>query len=194
VDETKGKRFPNHWATSRPVELIGTYGLEPNALFSNAAKCRSATTAIFSHAAVIRRINSELANDLGNLAQRVLSMINKNCDAKVPQPGTFSEADRWLLDKATELLAQVRQEMDVQALHKVLDKLWVVIGDGNRFVDEQAPWALKKTDPARMADSSLCAGRSFAPSRHLLQPFMRMLMGKLLISLPFLQRTRLRRA
>jgi len=77
-------------------------------------------------------------------------MINRNCNAAVPQPGERTPADEALLDSAHALLARLRGELAGQAFHRALDALWQVIGDANRYVDEQAPWTLRRTDPARM--------------------------------------------
>src|SRR3546814_15242973 len=87
----------------------------------------------------------------GNLAQRVLSMIAKNCDGKVPQPGALSGDDEALLGAAGALLAEVRAEMDRQQFHNALTKVWEVVGDANRYIDHAAPWTLRKTAPARLA-------------------------------------------
>jgi methionyl-tRNA synthetase len=162
-----------------PNELIATYGLDPVRYFMM-REVPFGNDSDFSHAAMIRRINGELANDLGNLAQRVLSMINKNCGAKVPEHGAFTEADKWLLGRVGELLGLVRQDMDVQAFHKALDHLWAVIGDGNRYVDEQAPWTLKKTDPARMATVLYVLAETLRHLAILIQPFMPDSMSNLL--------------
>jgi len=105
----------------------------------------------YSHEAMVNRINSDLANDFGNLVQRSLSMIARNCGGAVPQPGAFGEADEKLLAAARGLLAQVRGAMGSLALHRAIELIWNVVGDANRYVDAQAPWALRKTDPARMA-------------------------------------------
>ena len=104
----------------------------------------------FSHEGIIQRINADLANDLGNLAQRSLSMINKNCDAKVPTCGDLTDDDTELLTAATTLLDEVRAAYDVQAFHTALEKTWTVVRAANAYIDHQAPWALKKTDPVRM--------------------------------------------
>lgn len=162
-----------------PKELIATYGLDQTRYFL-LREMPFGNDGDFARAAMIRRINGELANDLGNLAQRVLSMINKNCDAKVPEHGVFTEADQWLLDRAAELLTLMRHEMDGQAFHKALDCLWAVIGDSNRYVDEQAPWALKKTDPVRMATVLYVLAETLRHLAILIQPFMPDSMGKLL--------------
>lgn len=133
-----------------PETLVNTYGLEQTRYFL-LREVPFGNDGDFSHRAMVNRINGDLANDYGNLVQRVLSMIGKSCGAAVPQPGPFTEADERLLGSAHGLLDAVRREIQVQAFHKVLDTVWAVIGDANRYVDEQAPWALRKTDPARMA-------------------------------------------
>ena len=104
----------------------------------------------YSHDAIVARINADLANDIGNLAQRSLSMISKNCDGKVPTPGAFSTEDKALMDAAYGLLEEIRPDIDQQQIHKVLDAIWKVVADANRYFAAQEPWALKKTDPERM--------------------------------------------
>lgn len=162
-----------------PYELISTYGLDQTRYFLM-REVPFGNDGDFSRAAMIRRINSELANDLGNLAQRSLSMIGKNCGAQVPAHGAFTEADNILLAKARALLQQMRQELDGQAFHKALDHLWLVIGDANRYVDEQAPWGLKKTDPARMETVLYVLAEVLRHLAILIQPFMPDTMNKLL--------------
>ena len=104
-----------------------------------------------SHETMVGRINGDLANDLGNLAQRVLSMINKNCDGKIPQPQPLMPDDTAIIAAATDVLGAVRDEFERQAFHRGLEAIWKIVGDANRYVDAQAPWALRKTDPERMA-------------------------------------------
>ncbi|NMM45965.1 methionine--tRNA ligase [Rhodospirillaceae bacterium KN72] len=105
----------------------------------------------FSKESMVNRINSDLANDLGNLGQRVLSMIAKNCDGKVPTPGALTPDDDVLIGAAKGALDEMRTAMEIQAIHRMLEAVWKVVGDANRYVDAQAPWALRKTDPDRMA-------------------------------------------
>ena len=104
----------------------------------------------FSHRAMVGRINGDLANDFGNLAQRVLSMIARNCAARVPTPGPLAAEDEALLGEADGLLGRVRAHLDQQQYHLALIDIWQVVSAANGYVDRQAPWALKKTDPARM--------------------------------------------
>ncbi|MFY9288796.1 MAG: methionine--tRNA ligase [Alphaproteobacteria bacterium] len=154
-----------------PYELIKTYGLDQMRYFLM-REVPFGNDGDFSRAAMIRRINSELANGIGNLAQRSLSMIAKNCSAQVPKHGVLTDADNALLTKAQALLSQVRADLDVQAFHKALDQLWAVIGEADRYVDEQAPWALKKTDEARMETVLYVLAETIRYLAIMLQPFM----------------------
>jgi methionyl-tRNA synthetase len=104
----------------------------------------------FSHESIVNRVNADLANDLGNLAQRSLSMIAKNCASKIPDPGAFSGADRHILESAEGLLPICREAMDRQAIHKAIEAIWQVVAAANRYFAAQEPWSLKKTDPERM--------------------------------------------
>jgi methionyl-tRNA synthetase len=133
-----------------PAELVATYGLDQVRYFL-LREVPFGNDGDFSHKAMVGRMNYDLANQFGNLAQRVLSMIAKNCDGKVPQPGELEAADEALLRAATALLQELRDEFDRQQFHGALTKTWEVVGAANRFIDHAAPWTLKKTDPARMA-------------------------------------------
>ncbi len=103
----------------------------------------------YSHEAIVQRINADLANDLGNLAQRSLSMIAKNCEGRVPMPGSFAEADLAILADADALAAKARVAMKDFALHTVLAEIWRVVAEANRYFAGQEPWKLTKSDPAR---------------------------------------------
>lgn len=162
-----------------PLELIETYGLDQMRYFVM-REVPFGQDGDFSRTAMVGRINSNLANDFGNLAQRSLSMIAKNCAGAVPDKGAFTDADHALLSKAYGLLDRVRSEMDVCAFHKALDAIWEVVGDGNRYVDEQAPWTLKKTDPVRMATVLYVLAETIRVLALLVQPFMPESMGKML--------------
>jgi methionyl-tRNA synthetase len=105
----------------------------------------------YSHEAIANRINADLANDLGNLAQRSLTMLNKHTGSAVPQPGAFTAADEVLLASTDALLERCREAMATQSIHMALAAIWEVVADANRYFAAQEPWALRKTDPARMA-------------------------------------------
>lgn len=162
-----------------PLKLIDTYGLDQTRyyLLRNAAFGNDGD---FSERTMIDTINAHLANGLGNLAQRSLSMIAKNCGGKVPHPAAFSDADRALLDKAAQLPIAVRKEFNDQAFHKALDAIWDVVNAGNKYMDEQAPWKLAKTDPQRRDTVLYVLTESLRSIAIVTQPFMPDTMGKLL--------------
>ena len=104
----------------------------------------------YSREGIVQRINADLANDLGNLAQRSLSMIHRNCDGAIPEPGELSAADEAILATAAALPERARAAMRDFALHTILTEIWAVVGEANRYFAAQEPWTLRKTDPARM--------------------------------------------
>jgi methionyl-tRNA synthetase len=162
-----------------PLELMETYGLDQVRYFL-LREVPFGNDGDFSRTAMVNRINGELANDFGNLAQRVLSMINKNCDGKVPEPGTFSDDDKALLEGADNLLGNVRQSLDAQAFHTALEKIWVEIRAANSYVDRQAPWALKKEDPDRMQTVLYVLAETIRQLALIVQPFVPEAAGKML--------------
>ena len=105
----------------------------------------------YSHEAIVARINADLANDIGNLAQRSLSMIAKNCEGRVPQPGALSDADKAMLEAVYALPEKARTAMTHFALHTMLAEIWRVVGDANRYFASEEPWTKRKTDPERFA-------------------------------------------
>ena len=134
-----------------PGMLIDKYGLDQVRYFL-LREVPFGNDGDYSHRAMVTRANSELANDYGNLAQRVLSMIAKNCAAQVPERGVTTAEDDDMLAAAYGLPAKLRDTMDRQVFHDALEAIWVVIRAANGYVDRQAPWALKKNDPPRMAN------------------------------------------
>ena len=103
----------------------------------------------YNHEAIVARTNADLANDLGNLAQRSLSMIGKQYQGVLPEPGVFSDNDNAILAMADGMLEQARTAMSTQQIHHALNAIWAVVAEANRYFAGEAPWALAKTDPAR---------------------------------------------
>ncbi|MBA8902649.1 methionine--tRNA ligase [Phyllobacterium sp. P30BS-XVII] len=132
-----------------PFTLVEHYGLDQVRYFL-LREVPFGQDGNYSHEAIVNRTNADLANDLGNLAQRSLSMINKNCEAKVPQPGALTEVDKAILDQAVAALETARKAVGSQAMHLALGAIFAVVAEANRYFASQEPWALKKTDPARM--------------------------------------------
>lgn len=103
----------------------------------------------YNHEAIVARINADLANDFGNLAQRSLSMIAKQLGGVLPEPGELSENDKAILAQADAMLEASRSAMATQQIHQWLNTVWAVVAEANRYFAGEAPWALAKTDPAR---------------------------------------------
>jgi methionyl-tRNA synthetase len=130
--------------------------------------------------AIINRINADLANDLGNLAQRSLSMIARQLGGVLPKPGALSDADRAVLAAADGMIGQAREAMKTQQLHQVLNGIWAVVAEANRYFAGEAPWALAKTDPARQGTVLYVTAEVIRQVAILVQPFMPGSAGKLL--------------
>jgi len=103
----------------------------------------------YNHEAIVARINADLANDLGNLAQRSLSMIAKQYQGVLPEPGAFTNNDKAILTQADGMISIARSAMATQQIHQALNAVWAVVAEANRYFAGEAPWALAKTDPAR---------------------------------------------
>jgi len=154
-----------------PVGLVERYGLDQTRFFL-LREVPFGNDGDFSHRAMVNRVNSELANGLGNLAQRSLSQINKNCDAKLPVPGAFTADDLALLDQAKAALGLVRHAFDQQQFHDGLETVIAVVRAANGYIDVQAPWTLKKTDLARMGTVLYVLAETVRRIALVLQPVM----------------------
>lgn len=133
-----------------PLALAGRYGVDQLRYFF-LREVPFGQDGNYGHEAIVNRINADLANDFGNLGQRSLSMIVRNCGGRVPEPGAFGDEDRTLLDAADNMLKAARAAMEDQSLHLALAAIWSVVGDANRYIASQEPWVLRRTDPERMA-------------------------------------------
>jgi methionyl-tRNA synthetase len=128
-----------------PVTLVDTFGLDQVRYFL-LREVPFGQDGSYSEDAIITRINTDLANELGNLAQRSLSMVAKNLDGIVPTPGDFTPDDTELLAIADSLLERVRAEFDSQAMHLALEAIWLMLGAANRYFSAQQPWVLRKSE------------------------------------------------
>ncbi|WCL52873.1 methionine--tRNA ligase [Gimibacter soli] len=162
-----------------PFALIESHGLDPVRFFL-LREVPFGNDGDFSERAFLIRCNADLSNNFGNLAQRSLSMIFKNCDGVVPTPGAFSDADKAILNAVEGLLPVVRGHMDRQAFNLALDAIWGVVGEANVYIANEAPWTLKKTDPERMATVLYVTAECVRQLAILIQPFMPMAMEKML--------------
>ncbi len=132
-----------------PNELIDTYGLDQIRYFLM-REVAHGQDGNFSHEQAVQRINADLANGLGNLAQRTLSMIYKNCDGVIPAPNMLLPEDERLLASAYTMVEHARASFEDMKINRALEHIWSVVGACDSYVDAQAPWTLKKTDFERM--------------------------------------------
>lgn len=137
----------------------------------------------YSHEAIVARINADLANDLGNLAQRSLSMIAKQFAGVLPEPDAFSDNDKAILSQADGMLAVSREAMATQQIHHWLNAVWAVVAEANRYFAGEAPWALAKTDPVRQKTVLYVTAEVVRQIAILTQPAMPTASGLLLDSL-----------
>ncbi|HUB47234.1 MAG TPA: methionine--tRNA ligase [Acetobacteraceae bacterium] len=162
-----------------PRKLAETYGLDQIRYYLLRDKPFGADGSM-SHQAIVTRINVELANDLGNLAQRSLTLIARNGGGQRPGRGPTTEDDAGLLDAAAALPGRVRICMDQQTFHEALEEVWKVIRAANGYIDRQAPWALARTDRARMGTVLRVLADVLRAVATVLQPFMPDSMAKML--------------
>jgi methionyl-tRNA synthetase len=145
----------------------------------------------YSHQVIVNRINADLANDLGNLAQRSLSMIARQLGGVLPKPGPFTRADEAMLSAADGMIDKAREAMRTQQLHQVLNGVWAIVAEANRYFAAEAPWALAKTDPGRQATVLYVTAETIRQVAILAQPFMPGSAAKLLdlVGIPAAERS-----
>ena len=137
----------------------------------------------YNHEAIVARINADLANDLGNLAQRSLSMIAKQYEGVLPEPGAFTDNDKAILAQADGMIGLARTAMATQQIHQALNAVWAVVAEANRYFAGEAPWALAKTDPQRQRTVLYVTAEVIRQIAILTQPAMPESSAKLLDSL-----------
>jgi methionyl-tRNA synthetase len=137
----------------------------------------------YNHEAIVARTNADLANDLGNLAQRSLSMIAKQYEGVLPEPGDFSDNDKAILAQADGMIGLARTAMSTQQIHHWLNAVWAVVAEANRYFAGEAPWALAKTDPPRQRTVLYVTAEVIRQIAILAQPAMPAASAKLLDSL-----------
>ncbi len=128
-----------------PIALVDEFGVDQVRYFF-LREVPFGQDGSYSDDAIVTRINTDLANELGNLAQRSLSMVAKNLDGIAPAPGELSADDTALLTLADGLLAEVRPHFDGQAMHLALESIWLMLGAANKYFSAQQPWVLRKSE------------------------------------------------
>ncbi|HVZ50488.1 MAG TPA: methionine--tRNA ligase [Pseudolabrys sp.] len=153
-----------------PFSLADTYGVDQFRYFF-LREVPFGQDGNYSHEAIVNRINADLANDLGNLAQRSLSMIGKAFGGVLPEPHGFTEADKTILAAADAMIVHARDHMKTFQIHQVLNAIWAVVADANRYFASEAPWAVAKTDPKRQGTILYVTAEVLRQVGILAQPF-----------------------
>ncbi len=154
-----------------PVALVEEFGLDPVRYFL-LREVPFGQDGDFSRVAVVNRLNGELANALGNLANRTLSLIQRNCDALLPDPAEAGPTDAALVAQLAALPGTLGRHLDAQDFHLALDAVMAAVRDANGYITAEQPWALKKADPVRAAAVLRHLHDSLRVFATLLQPFM----------------------
>jgi methionyl-tRNA synthetase len=153
-----------------PFDLVKAYGVDPLRYFF-LREVPFGQDGNYSHEAIVNRINADLANDLGNLAQRSLTMVARNFSGVLRAPGPLSAADQAILAAADAMIGKAREAMATQQLHQVLNAVWTVVAETNRYFAGEAPWALAKTDPGRQGTILYVTAEALRQIAILAQPF-----------------------
>ena len=154
-----------------PFTMADAYGVDPLRFFF-LREIPFGQDGNYSHEAIVNRINADLANDLGNLAQRSLSMVGKAFGGVLPEPGEFTPNDKTILASAEAMLGIAREHMKTQQLHQVLNAVWAVVADANRYFTAEAPWAKAKTEPKRQGTILYVTAEVLRRVAILCQPFL----------------------
>lgn len=136
-----------------PMELADRFGVDPLRYFL-LREVSFGQDGSYSEEAIVTRCNADLANNVGNLAQRCLSIIAKNCEGKLPEAGEATDAEETLVESVKAAEAGMHVAMGELAIHAALEAIWAAARDANQYFADQAPWSVRKTDPAR-ADTIL---------------------------------------
>jgi methionyl-tRNA synthetase len=164
-----------------PASLVESYGLDPVRYFF-LREVPFGQDGSYSHEAIVSRLSADLANDIGNLAQRSLSMIARNCGGRVPDPtgGVIVSESLAMLARADGMVGEARRHMAAFQIHAYVAAVFEVIAETNRYFANAEPWKLNKTDPARMRLVLYVTSETLRIAATLLQPIMPASMAKLL--------------
>ena len=157
--------------TINPLDLVQKFGVDQVRYFL-LREVPFGQDGDFAVKSLIQRNNSDLANDFGNLVQRVSTMIYRECDKQIPQHELLQDEDLLIIKSATQLYSLLKKEYDQQAFHKGLEQTWYVVSQINRYIDEQAPWNLKKVNKKRMGTVLYTAAEAIRQIAILTQPIM----------------------
>jgi methionyl-tRNA synthetase len=133
-----------------PVILIDRYGIDALKYFL-LREYTFGQDGVFTNEVMLKRMNYDLANDLGNLVSRTVSMIEKYCGGYVPEANTSDSTDEDLKAVAIGAASKVEEQMDKFSFNMALEEIWILVRRANKYIDEKMPWVLAK-EPERKAE------------------------------------------
>lgn len=133
-----------------PAELVDTFGADA-ARYLLVTDFPFGTDGDFNLDSLVTRYNAELANDLGNLINRTVSMVNRYTEGLVPTPGPENEVDAEVKAMATAMFEQIDRAFESLEFVAAGDAIRAVVSRANRYIEEMAPWKLAKADRDRLA-------------------------------------------
>ena len=167
----EGKMSKSLGNVVKPLELADIYGLDAFRYFL-LREMVFGLDSEFSEEALVARINADLANDLGNLVSRSLTMVHKYLGGEIPEPGALLKVDQELKDDATALIKTYSDNMTELGFHKAMIAVWEFIGKVNKYIVTTEPWVLAKTDQPRLPTVLFNVVASIKTISALLWPFM----------------------
>lgn len=137
ISKSKGNRVDPH-------ELMDLYGVDALRYFL-LREVPLGLDGEYSDSAFHRRYQSDLANDLGNLLNRVITVVEKYTEGKVPEPSSFGEREKELFDFTENAIKKVESSMENLNPSSALTSIWEIVQSANKYIDQSAPWNLEKT-------------------------------------------------
>ncbi|MBA5724527.1 methionine--tRNA ligase [Candidatus Liberibacter sp.] len=172
-----------------PLELVENFGVDALRYFF-LREVSFGQDGLYDPETLKRRINADLANGIGNLVSRSLSMIFKNCEEKIPIPGLLLESDKVILSSCSMHLQGIREKIHSYLIHRSLAEIISIVSEVDRYFSEQKPWVLRKSDPDRMCTVLYVTADVIRQIAILLQPFVPKLADNILniLSVPVQKR------